>query len=240
MPDQVKLSAKQLAVRVALRLRALGLSRPDSIRLALASLPHRRKNGRTVMKLTRTERWILSNQYKILEKLDPTEDERKYYARIREVLECGYELEYDWAIPYIYDGDSCLTAEQCKEVLEVLSMHRDLHHSYENLKDKSGVDAGWLHFRGFDGNTESVLLGYCEHVFAEDKFKEIKPTGGEGTNSHLPMMDFYRRMMAAWRPLAKLGRRLTKAEIITIINEAPHVESPLGRLKNAPVKGPVQ
>ncbi len=52
------------------------------------------------MKLTRTERWILSNQYRILEALYP--DERGSLEKARIALESGYELEYDGMSQRIY------------------------------------------------------------------------------------------------------------------------------------------
>jgi len=94
------------------------------------------------MKLSRIERWILANQYKILEKIDP--DEAKYYANIQETLNSGYELEYDWKIDYIYSDESCVSAERCREILEILSMFRDLGRSHEELADKSNIDVHWV------------------------------------------------------------------------------------------------
>jgi hypothetical protein len=55
------------------------------------------------MKLTRTERWILVNQYRILEALYP--DEAKWFAENREALSSGYELHYRGMIDFIYDEE---------------------------------------------------------------------------------------------------------------------------------------
>jgi len=47
--------------------------------------------------------------------------------------------------------------------------------------------------------------------------------------------------MVAWQATGvKYGGNLTKAQIITILNEAPDADSPIGRLRDAEVKGPVQ
>jgi len=44
------------------------------------------------MNLSRVERWILSNQFKILERLNPGEAD--YYRRASEALEWGFTREY--------------------------------------------------------------------------------------------------------------------------------------------------
>lgn len=67
------------------------------------------------MKLSRTERWMLSNQYRILEALYPAD--AGSYARHREALESGYELHYDWMIGSIYDDKDTLSSEDCREVM---------------------------------------------------------------------------------------------------------------------------
>lgn len=191
------------------------------------------------MKLSRVERWILSNQYKILEKLYP--DEADYCAEVREVIDSGYELEYAWAIDYIYPDEQCLSTDQCREVLQILSMYRDLKRAYEALDDKSGINAYWIEFPGFDGNEESHLLGYCRHVCRKGsgKYEELN-RGRDDFNSHAALLGGYRRMLRLWEPLSRSGGLLNKSEIIAIINEMPHPESPIGQLKNADVKGPVQ
>lgn len=51
------------------------------------------------MDLTREQRWILANQYRILERLYPNEAE--CHAKAREVLENGYEFNYDWIAQHI-------------------------------------------------------------------------------------------------------------------------------------------
>ena len=53
------------------------------------------------VKLTRVERYILSNQFRILEALYP--DEASHFATTREALEHGYEILYDWDMEHIYD-----------------------------------------------------------------------------------------------------------------------------------------
>lgn len=88
------------------------------------------------MQLTRVERWILSNQYRILEILDPRE--ASGYAHQREALECGYEGEYGTIAEYIYPEKHVMSAAACSEVIDILDMHSILKLSVEKLEDQTG------------------------------------------------------------------------------------------------------
>lgn len=52
--------------------------------------------GGSIMKLTKVERLILSNQYSILEKLYP--EEAEHYHLQKKIVENGYSLHYDMKI----------------------------------------------------------------------------------------------------------------------------------------------
>jgi uncharacterized protein len=108
------------------------------------------------MTLTETERLVLVNQFRILEKLDATEAD--HHNRMAEILERGFTREYS----LLADGFSKeLSAATCEEVCDILDMHRALHHSYTDLEDKSGIDAADIAFDGFDGNNETEYLSYA-------------------------------------------------------------------------------
>lgn len=97
------------------------------------------------MKLTDAERWILSNQHAILAKLDPNESER--YEKIREALDNGYELHYR-PENITTNPDEIMTEEECREVLDILTMFQVLRQSFERLADKSGIEEGAVRFDG--------------------------------------------------------------------------------------------
>jgi uncharacterized protein YfbU (UPF0304 family) len=168
------------------------------------------------MKLTRAERWILANQCRILEKLYP--EEAKHLAETREALESGYSLHY--APEYIDKNE--LTEQECREVLDILSMCYDIKHSYDRLADKAGIDAWRVEFRGFDGNEETKQLQYARFFCKHDggRFKDLVPDG-EVPNSHAPLTRLYRAMLPRWREWKEgLGiggwEPMTKEEIIRI------------------------
>src|SRR5712691_4996753 len=105
------------------------------------------------MKLSRTERWILVNQYSILEKIDP--ENAADYAEARQALQDGYELHYDWIAEGVYDEPHTMSEAECREVIDILSMFSALHYSYEALSDKSDIDEHRIKFIGFSGNGET-------------------------------------------------------------------------------------
>jgi uncharacterized protein YfbU (UPF0304 family) len=150
------------------------------------------------MKLSRTERWILSNQYRILETLYPAE--AASYARNREALDSGYELHYGWMAERIYDEDDMLSEEDCREVMQILNMYLALKRSYEALQDKSGIEEWQIKFSGFDGNNETTRLAYMRYLNEEgEAYADLDR--GDNFNSHMPSLDGYRRQLAEWKAL---------------------------------------
>jgi uncharacterized protein YfbU (UPF0304 family) len=194
------------------------------------------------MKLTRTERWMLANQFKILEKVDP--ESADYYQECQDIVQKGYEMEYSWISQHVYDEKDCLSVDECGELYDILSMHSDLKYSYEALADKSGIDPSDLKFWGFDGNNETKWLGYCRHVCDghEKKFGELERA--DNFNSHMPTLDMYRRMLKVWQPISPgkrgISQGLSADQITEIIKARPHPSSPLGKFAKNEPKGPVQ
>ena len=169
------------------------------------------------MELSRTERWILSNQYRILEALYP--DEAPSLARRRRVVEEGYELHYDWITEHIYDDPHTMTARECREVLDILDMFSALRNSYEDLDDKPAVEDRHIRFRGFDGNNEPKQLSYAEFLMEDGRFTNV--VNRAGLNSHMPVLDAYRRQLAVWQR-SNDRYHLTKEEIQAIAAAAPY------------------
>ncbi len=129
------------------------------------------------MELSRTERWILSNQYRILEVLYPSEAE--IFKNHRDAIERGYELEYAAICP-AYPDDETLSSKGCQEVIDILSMYRALE----------------IKFPGFDGNEETNQYAYARHLRDEDRFMESLKESD--FNSHTPMLGRYREMLYEW------------------------------------------
>lgn len=197
------------------------------------------------VKLTRVERWILANQYRILEVLQP--DDAGHFRHAREALESGYELEYASIAENVYDDPHILSIGDCTEVLDTLAMYESLQQAYDELTDKSGIEEHQVRFPGFDGNNESTRIGYCRHFCerGDDRRYESLRRPADW-NSHMPSVDGYRRMLEVWYPmrdrmLQQLSdESLTKAEILEVLLTRAHPESATGRLVRAKPEGPVQ
>lgn len=165
------------------------------------------------MQLTRNERLVLFNQYRILEALDP--DNADHYQRVRTVIGCGYEIEYNHLFAEVCDDQNVFSREKCIEVLDILDMHDALKTAYDALDNKGGVDARRIKFSGFDGNNECTHLGYARHVAAAENSRFAKLAGHDSFNSHAPLLPLYRRMLKAWRA-SKDSQHLTKDDIIRV------------------------
>ena len=169
--------------------------------------------------MTRIERLILSNQFKILEKLDPGSE--KHYSDHREAVERGYELHYGDLFAYI--PEEGLTREQCSEVLDVMTMYSVLNQDFKDLKDKTGIDPKDLRFGGFDGNNESELLSYANYFCKQDGGRFIDIVNEHVPNSHMPSIEMYRRMLRAFAEVPerqeKVDRKpLCKASIQKVLD----------------------
>jgi len=166
------------------------------------------------MKLTKIERLILSNQYRILASLYP--DEAKAFETNRKVVEEGYTYQYSWLADHL---SSEVPEEDSRYVLDVLDMFSDLLFSFDQLTDKSGIDAYDVKFRGFDGNNETSLMSYARFFVQDlDRYNEFQ---NHDFNSHMPTTALYSRMLEVYRPIKAACRegmrRLSKDEIIQII-----------------------
>ena len=167
------------------------------------------------MELTKKERLILSNQFKILEKLYP--EEADFYSVQREAIEEGFALHYDDAVKLFAEE---MTNEECKEVIDILDMFRALHYSYENLdsEEKDEIDEYKIEFHGFDGNNETKQMAYTEYFINKlDRFEELRDNSEfPDYNSHSRVLSEYRRMYNKWSEFDN-KRNLTKEEIEYII-----------------------
>jgi uncharacterized protein YfbU (UPF0304 family) len=156
------------------------------------------------MELSRVERWMLANQYRILEALYP--EDAADFAKKRLVLEEGYELEYDWLIDDIHRDKDCMTADECRDVLDILEMFRAMKWAYEAQSDKTWAEARKTLFLGFDGNNEGKQLGYAIHLRDQEKyeeqFRDLLGDEKRDLNSHFPTLARYRAMLDVWRAAA--------------------------------------
>lgn len=162
------------------------------------------------MELTKVERLLLYNQYRILSALHP--DEKKFSRVAEEVLLKGYRHDYKSIVEGFHDD---LPVEISKEVIDVLQMYRCLHNSYLNLSNKRGISEADVKFAGFDGNKES---GHCAYVdFFIQIYGRYKEFADVDPNSHWPNLDKYRKMMTVWKQHGQHDGNLNKNQISKIL-----------------------
>ncbi len=158
--------------------------------------------------LTKIERLMLSNQYRMLEKLHGDDEyDKKHYARLAEIFECGYMSLYRHALGHIQDQ---LPEEVSEEVLSILDMHRAMRFSLGEKPDPVYLEK--VKFLGFDANNEGEHLSFAR-FFSEEgkKYPELQIY-----NSHHSTLPRYRKMLAEWTRM-KRESHLTKPQIDSII-----------------------
>lgn len=163
--------------------------------------------------LSKIERLILSNQYRILEGLYPEDAEQ--YQENRKAIEEGFELHYEDCFSVL--SEDTLTSEECREVIDILSMYRAI--TFSN-KETYKIENYNLKFRGFDLNDEyeSKRVMYARYFINDlDRFEELKYGNiYADCNSHSLMMDKYRKMLEVWKELG-CKYELSKSEIQAIV-----------------------
>lgn len=174
------------------------------------------------MTLTRVERWILANQYRILECVDRKNAEG--YQHAREAIERGYEFLYDDCAISIYDSPNIISSEECSYVIDVMEMFSVIQRTYDSLTDKSEIPSYLIDFPGFDGTNELPYLGFAK-FFCESRqaFQHLRKSD-DSFNSHCSTRELYQRMLAAWRESSD-KHRLTKGDLIRITQAAIHPDN---------------
>ena len=163
------------------------------------------------MELSKQERLILSNQYRILEQLYPKD--AKTLKEHRKIVEDGYALSYEEISTHIVDE---LNKEECTEVLDILSMHRALHQSAQALTDEPKIA---ISFHGFDGNSETQQMAYTKFYIDElHKFAELTEIAqSTDYNSHYPTLRRYRLMLYEWKGCKNINN-LSREDINRILD----------------------
>lgn len=150
------------------------------------------------MELTKKDRIILINQYRILAKLNP--DESSHYEELIEILQNGYEIFYSEMTSWIYDP---MTSDKGDFVLNILNFYRFLeNYKKNNPEDKEMSENLWSIFRGFGGNDESEYLSFTEFLIErQNKFiEQVKyKEETDNFNSHFPVLEKYKKMLAKWK-----------------------------------------
>lgn len=164
-------------------------------------------------------RQILINQYEILAKLNPREEE--FYNLKIEMLQRGYKSLYMSEIFGVFESE--LSDEQFEEVTNIMNMFRAIVFSYRDLPDldKKDIDAKCIWFPGFDGNNEGKYEGFAEFFIEEmGRFQELKHPNRD-YNIHRQMLDKYKLMLSIWNDIEVEKKfKLSKDDIKNLIGDA--------------------
>jgi hypothetical protein len=165
------------------------------------------------MKLSRTERWMLANQYRILAALDPARAAK--YNDCVLALEKGYANVIDRMAAHVSRDDT--DHKESEEVDEILTMFDALQRAYRILDDDS-VDPLDVQFPGFDAKSEADYLGYAQFLLERERWPEHLDAA-RSLDTRAPMLRQYRRMLDEWK---RRGRSadLERRDILAIVNAA--------------------
>ena len=149
---------------------------------------------------------------------------------VSEAITRGHLWGLKWQYPGVF-GSSEPSEDTLRETVDILDMWSFLERGYKALSaaekkrvEKDTAPLGTdVKFRGFDGNAqESVYIGIARFLIDKlDRFQEFK---GRELNSHMPMLDAYRRMFPVFEPMRlSLGtKELDADQIISILKERIH------------------
>lgn len=164
------------------------------------------------MKLSRTERWMLANQYRILAALDRANAEA--YTDCVVALEKGYAKVIDRMAAHVSRDDT--DHKESDEVDEILTLFDALQRAYRVLEDPYGIDPAQLQFPGFDGKTEADYLGYARFLLERERWPEHL-AAAPSLDTRTPMLKQYRRMADEWKRRGRTGD-LDRRDIAAIVD----------------------
>jgi len=170
------------------------------------------KNVNEKLVLTKRDRLILYNQFKILSELYPGED----YERLMKIVECGYAFHYGDLLPYINEDE--FPVEESQFVIRVLDMYSAIYSAWGREKkglQALGIQESDVIFPGFDGNNETSYLAYCEFFIDDlERFQDIKKLKCGEYNGHSEMCPKYRNMVKKWEELPAQDRYMLSKEFV--------------------------
>lgn len=230
------MSNESMTERFEMRLGQSALDRVDAWRARQADLPSRSEAARRLMeaglgasgadrqvrfsdgeKLLLVMLCQLFKQLKLKSEIEPDFVEAAIHG--------GHYWGLEWRYSGIFHGYED-TKAVVTEAVDVLDMWSFLESGFRKLpkeeKDRVAAEAAPfgknVHFAGFGGNDESEHFGVARFLIDElDRFSGFK---GRNLDTHVPMMDAYRRMLSVFGPIRRnlTGGDLSGSQIIEILN----------------------
>ena len=145
------------------------------------------------MEISKKDRVILINQYRILSALN--KDAEDHYNELIGILENGYEIFYSMIDEWILDD---MPIDNGKFVLNILDLYRAIEDLKRSSKNQDLHKHHHSYFAGFDGNNETQYMGFARFLIEKQgKFSEQRQylRKNDNLNSHVPMRGKYKRML---------------------------------------------
>ncbi len=145
------------------------------------------------MEISKKDRVLLINQYKILSAIKP--DESDHYNELIDILENGYEIFYSMIDEWISDE---MPSDEGRFVLDILDLYRAIEYFKRSTKSEAISKNHFSVFAGFDGNNETQYMGFARFLIeTQGKFSEQEQyfRQNDHLNSHMPMVSKYKKML---------------------------------------------
>lgn len=171
--------------------------------------------GGSEMQLTRVERWMLANQYRIRAILEP--DYTDDFNHAAQALEDGYEHEYDHLAKHInHDG---LSDADGDFVQDVMQMYMLMQMVFDQLSEEEKVEVGEhrVVFPGFDGNNETMQMAYARWIVEDPmQFKSLRAEN-RNFNSHRRTLGRYQIVLGRWEEV-RPKNDYTKEDLLYVLD----------------------
>jgi uncharacterized protein len=161
--------------------------------------------------------WMLSE---IMKGQKP--DDEKTVELIQQAIFGGHFWALDWELTGIMHNHVD-RKEAVTLVVDTLDMWDSIERAYEGFnaaeKERIATGVGPLgehpKFNGFDGNYEGEYMNIAR--FLVEKMGRFESFKGRNFNSHVPVVERYRTMTAAFDAIRTSGRGLSVGEVITLL-----------------------
>lgn len=154
-----------------------------------------------MVELSALERLMLTNQFRILQKLDPGEAEYYHLPEKIEILKGGFESEYARVLGGFLDPT--LPAEECRLVVDVMTLTTRLLDHADTTNPALKAELERIAIVEFDANNEGEHLSYAQFLFnhPHTNYPGIRNV----VNSHHSTLSRHRQMVDTWKQLGGGG-----------------------------------
>lgn len=174
--------------------------------------------------LSRFDRYMLSNQLRIMEVLIPTE--AADLSTQREIFENGYEQLYDNGMQHISPEGETKSSTNCLEVWDTMDMFDGIGRSLSVLSENDN-QVSFTKFLGYDGNSEGHFMAFAEFTVKRlGRFTYLELAEPNCWNSHRSTRPIYGRMLSDWKKLHVKDRfKMSREQLLGVLKAQIHPDN---------------